>query len=653
MKPSRCIRLITACVNNAALGLLLLCGCLSLRAEEATWIYTVQISAVVQTNPAQIAMTWLPDEYVANSYTIYRKAKEATSWGSPIASLDGSATNFTDSNVAVGSAYEYEIYKNGVGHDGYGYIYAGIQAPLTDQRGKLVLVVATNATATLSSELARLQSDLTGDGWFVIRHDVSSNDSPASVKSLITADYHSDPANVNTVFLFGRVPILESGTLNYDGHEVRAMPADAYYADMDGVWDTNVNYLPSDVELMAGRVDLCDMPGVGATVPWPNETELLRNYLNKDHNWRQALMSVPHQALMGDRRGGENGEATAGDGFRNFDPLVGHGVTTLAGVEDDSPDETRWSSILGVTNFLLAYGCGGGDRAAISFLGTNSPVDSPYAWIYSTDVVGQDAHAVFVMLFGSWFGNWDSEDNIMRSFLATPTMGLESFMAGRPHWFIHHLGLGETIGYSTRLTMNNSTLYQVQSNGMTRAIYIALMGDPTLRLDPVAPPAGLNANAVGGNVALSWSASPDTVVGYHVYRAASVAGPYTRITTSPAAGTIFTDNAVSPGTHAYMVRAVKLQTTPSGTYFNPSEGIFATVNVVPPIQLLVVRTNNGVALNWNTFAGFAYHVETKSSLNQAGWTDLSAGITAAGPATVWIDTNINSGAQRFYRIASP
>ena len=48
---------------------------------------------------------------------------------------------------------------------------------------------------------------------------------------------------------------------------------------------------------------------------------------------------------------------------------------------------------------------------------------------FSTDVVGVDAQSVFVLLFGSYFGNWDVPDDVMRSVLATPTMGLTCAMS--------------------------------------------------------------------------------------------------------------------------------------------------------------------------------------------------------------------------------
>src|SRR6185369_9466856 len=140
-----------------------------------------------------ILLSWPEDPFGADSYTVYRKAKDTTSWGSGIA-LPGSATNYLDTTVAVGATYEYQIVKAAtLGYTGYGYIYSGINAPLIEDRGKLILIVATNSTAPLSNELARLQSDLAGDGWRVVRHDVSSNQTPASVRSLIAGDYFADP----------------------------------------------------------------------------------------------------------------------------------------------------------------------------------------------------------------------------------------------------------------------------------------------------------------------------------------------------------------------------------------------------------------------------------------------------------------------------
>src|SRR5687768_1981897 len=138
------------------------------------------------------------------------------------------------------------------------------------------------------------------------------------------------------------------------------------------------------------------------------------------------------------------------------------------------------------------------------------------------------------------------------------------------------MALGEPIGYSARITMNNSTLYEAQVNPFRRGVHIALLGDPTLRLDPVVPASNLSAIRKGGNVVLKWSPSPELVAGYYVYRAARPSGPFKRITPQLISGTKFSDvNQTLAAT--YMVRAVKLQITPSGSYWNPSQGIFAAV----------------------------------------------------------------------------
>jgi hypothetical protein len=507
---------------------------------------------------------------------VHRKALNETSWGAGT-ELPDDATSYTDEDVAAGSAYEYVIVKTahegGAGYTGYGYVYAGIEAPLTESRGKVVLIVDDTHAASLAPELARLQEDLVGDGWTVLRHDVARTGSVADVKAVIQADYAADPVNVKAVFLFGHVPVPYSGNLAPDGHRdhAGAWPADVFYGDMDGEWtdesvdttsaDRAENHnvpgdgkydpseFPSPVELQVGRVDLWGMPAFSAS-----EEELLRRYLNKDHHFRHKRVTAPPRGLIYDDFGYFGGEAFAASGWRNFAPFFG-----AANVH-----EREWFPTLGGESYLWAYGCGGGSYDGAGGVG------------YTSDFAATDPQVVFTMLFGSYFGDWDVEDSFLRAPLATATYGLTCSWAGRPHWFYHHMALGETIGYSTLLTQNNGfrELYRERNFG-GRGVHIALMGDPTLRMHPVAPPSELAATATSsGNVELSWAGSPDAVEGYHVYRAPTPAGPFTRLSDSLIQGTSFTDEGAASETYTYMVRAVKLETTPSGSYLNPSQGIF-------------------------------------------------------------------------------
>ena len=571
------------------------------RAIENTWDYSVQVSSVVQLAPAKVTLSWPQDTNgTPASYTVYRRAPGATNWGAGT-TLSGSTTTYTDTAVALGNAYEYRIVKAAGSYNGYGYIVAGVHAPLVDSRGKILLVVDSSVATPLAAELTRLQQDLTGDGWIVVRREVGRNDSVASVKATIKSVYDSDPANVKSVFLFGHIPVPYSGQLNPDGHpdHVGAWPADAFYGDMDGTWtDSTVDYtqtlnsdpadaarisnhpgdgkfdqtqLPSAIELMVGRVDLANLPG---RVTWngpatfPSELELLRNYLNKDHNFRHAITTAPRQAILGDYFGQRGGESFAASGFRSFAPLVG--AENVRNLNKEFNDEKgRWIPELAKKDYLLAYGCGAGSYATIAGLGNTGL----YSDGSTTELVSNNVRGVFNLLFGSWLGDWDHEDNILRAPLATST-GLVSVWSGRPHWFIHPMGIGETIGFTARLAMNNNGDYQTQINTAQNRIHIALMGDPTLRLHPVAPISGLNGTTTNAGIALSWGASNDSaLLGYHVYRAASDSAPFMRLTSSPIAATSFTDTASSTSA-IYMVRAIKLENTTSGSYENPSQGVF-------------------------------------------------------------------------------
>src|ERR1017187_7915876 len=189
--------------NRAPFHLALLCcalgGFKDLVIAQSVSDYAVRVSPTVQTNPAQIVLSW-PADTRATGYTLYRKGRDATSWGTSVAALAGNATNFSDSNVAVGGAYEYQIQKSASSYSGEGDIYAGIQVPLTEHRGKVVLIVDNTFTASLSNELAGLQQDLVGDGWTVLRHDVPRMAvDPANTNSNVWAARSNELANIKAL----------------------------------------------------------------------------------------------------------------------------------------------------------------------------------------------------------------------------------------------------------------------------------------------------------------------------------------------------------------------------------------------------------------------------------------------------------------------
>ena len=588
--------------------------------------YTVQVTALVQTAPASVILSW-PAHTDASNFQVHRKAPDAISWGTTLATLPDSATSWTDTNVQPGEVWEYRIRKTANGYAGYGYIQAGIEAPATEHRETIILVVDSTYKTDLASRLNRLVEDLRGDGWSVIRHDVDRNDTVIHIKDLIRADYNAAPNEVKSVFLLGHVPVPYSGNFGNnapwftppDAHSNHggAWPADLYYGEMDGTWTdfsvTNTtasrtanhnvpgdgkfdqNNIPGNVELAVGRVDMADLPAFPA-----NEKDLLAHYLDKDHAYRHKQFSVAATAVIDDNFGVFSGEVFAANGWRNFAPLLG--PTNV------SSGDFRTS--LNGGGHQWTYGCGGGSYSSCSGVGTTA------------QIAGDSLKGVFSMLFGSYFGDWDSPDNFLRAPLANKGTVLACAWAGRPHWQFHPMGQGETLGECARMSQNNQNLYF--ASYFYRMPHIALMGDPSLRMHIIAPPGNLTVTPVMGNTAneLSWTSSPDSILGYYLYRSSQENGPYQRITPDPVTSVTFIDSCPDSAWNYYQVLALQLESGPSGSYYNLSQGMMGTgFNTVSYPQaafawsiagdsLLLSNTSSGATLfRWDFGDGDSSFVE--------------------------------------------
>lgn len=567
--------------------------------------HAVQASATVQTTPPQITLHWLPytlgnPDPNSSSHTIYRKPLHSDSW-SEIATLPLSATSYSDTNVTPGIGYDYKIVRRPSDAEAkYGFIYAGIDIPLAEQRGKLLLLLDNTITTPLAAELTRLEQDLVGDGWQLVRQEVARDETVTNVRALVQTLYAADPANTKALFLFGHIPVPYSGNFAPDGHweHQGAWPTDLFYADIDGSWgDSSVNHtgavfaqnhnVPGDgkfdpsylhevsaTELLVGRVDLADMPVFAPQT----EVDLLRQYLDKDHAFRHGQLTAVRRGLV------EENFSSAGLGFlaysswANFAPLLGQNQT----FDED------WSTLTS-SSALWAYGSGPGWFDSAAGIGN------------SWDFANNQYQVIFTMLLGSYFGEWTAQNSLLKAPLAMEGYGLTAVWAGIPDFYFQHMALGEPIGYSVWLSQNKGGIIYDHPTLEAQGIHMALMGDPTLRLHAVVPPA---APTVAPNpsqgVDVQWQPSPDTVLGYHVYSAPTAAGPFTRLTSAPVTATQFTDSRPAEPRH-YMVRAVKRETSGSGTYLNLSQGVLVeseitAVPIAPTLYIAIVM--NGVRLNW-------------------------------------------------------
>ncbi len=533
---------------------------------------SVILEASVQEIPPKVTLTWVLD--TANGgYTIWRKAKEDVTWGDSLAILGPSSTSWTDTAVSVGMGYEYQIlkslpafpYGNGTPNFGAGYIYAGIKLPPAHHRGACLVVVDSTFKQTLAPEISRLLSDIQADGWSVQAIYIDRNDSVTTVKSLIKSWSDTNPDKQQSVFLFGRVPVPYSGEMAPDGHHNDhrgAWPSDGYYAELDGIWtdqtvtitsspgtrhdnvpgdgkfDTNV--FPAPLKLQVGRVDFANM----SKFP-ESEEQLLRRYLDKDHAWRTGKVLMAERGLIDNNF--QDIEALGQTGWKNFAAMLG-----ISKVKD-----LPYRQTLSNQSYLWSYGCGGG--------GPESASDISSTTNFTTDSL----QTVFTLLFGSYFGDWDYPNNFLRAAIASRTC-LASTWGNRPNWFLHHMAMGEHIGYSAQITMSNTGLYTPRFWGIY--VHNALMGDPTIRMHVLPTVENLSAHQAGIHVKLTWQ-DPANALGYFIYKKTAADSAYLLINQVPVTDTTFVDACPDSGLISYLVRSVELRTSGSGTYYNLSNGV--------------------------------------------------------------------------------
>lgn len=469
-----------------------------------------------------------------------------------------------------------------------GYALSGVKYNPPVNRKHVILLIDSSYISALQKELDQLENDLYYMGWQVSKVYAGRNESAEVVKERLKKHHYSQIKTPETLFIIGHVPVPYSGYFSSqgtkyppDGHaegagnHTGAWPADCYYGDFEGIWtDRNVtcttgaqtrhhnlpkdgkfdqSVIPSDVVLEIGRADFFNMTAFSN-----NDTLLTKNYLNRLHDWRMGKIKMSKRALIDNNFPSLN---LASTGYQNLPSFVGL---------DSVFDNRDYFKAQKQGSYLWSYGCGAGSYTSCNGIGN------------TTDFVNakDSFQNAFTILAGSYFGDFDVKNSLLKAPLLAGS--LNCFWGGIPKWYVHHMALGENIGFGAKITMNNTTEYfNGQFNGSDRGVFISLMGDPTTTLAPPAPVSNLTATSVNGNIKLNWTASEDADF-YEVYL----------LDTSNKTGHIkplrkkeFTTNSTSytddenwsSGKYEYLVCAVRLDTTGAGTYYNRSK--FINVNV--------------------------------------------------------------------------
>lgn len=544
-----------------------------------------------------ITLSWLPNEQ-AKQYYIYKKELGGYFTGEPVATLDSLTYMWTDNAVKDGKTYEYKIVGNSIGrfsggavqYLAVGYKAVSVNAPAY-QGGRVLVLVDSTMKQPLKNEIFRYLNDLTREGWAYVIHYVPRAESfdgkkVKDVKLKILEEWNKK--RFDYIFLLGRVPVPYSGDIVPDGHTNNhqgAWPADMYYGSMNEAYWTDISInsttapdrtknIPNDgkfdisqlynnqgqivitTDASVGRVDFYNI-----TLFEKTETELLRDYLDKDHNFRTGEMNIQNKALIDNNFAASSIlGAFAWSGWANFGSVLGKdNVISGDWIKNKNPNNLQDST------YLMAFGDGGGTYISSGGVGA------------SEDFAKNNLNSVFSILFGSYFGDWDVKDNLMRTALASAPSILTCSWSGRPHWYYHHLGLDFPIGYSTKVTMNNTLDYVpmlVMNNGtptfpegLLLLAHTSLLGDPTLKVNAspdLSNLASFSATEENGETKLTWDLLKDNMQHkWDVFYSIDLSDRWFKANDEPITTNFYTDDFKYDGKITYLVR--ELITESNGT----------------------------------------------------------------------------------------
>ena len=531
----------------------------------------IQLTAEYPSN-SEVTFTWRAKENT-DSYRIYYRTDINEPFQIDPAVLTPTDTTYTLTGINPQTRLaEIQVRQQG-GSNATGYMQTGLKYLPSTQYRRLLIAVTESLVGDIALELALYGQALELELWDVDIVTIPDSLDHFAVKAIIQQEY--DTAPINSLLLVGHIAVPYSGNNAIDGHTSGnnhrgAWAADAYYGDLDGTWtDSSVNNeeasraanknipgdgkfdqntIPSSMEIAVGRIDFSDLPAFA-----DDEATLTNKYLAKNIAYRTGQHQGTRRGMVDNNFGlGEGFGQGAIKSFSSFFPV-------------DSIDYGTYST-LKEKDYLWSFGAGGGSyKSASGIINTNQlAVDS--------------VQSIFTTIFGSYFGDWDNSDNLLRASIGSGSTLINAW-SGRPVWHFHSMAMGATVGDVLRTVQNDTDGYYSQFG--RRLTHIALMGDPTLKMYYSPPVSDLELDVDDTSALLTWTAPAAPVDGYHVYEIRQDGIPY-RLTFEPITTTSYMIECPEGGGVEYIVQPVMLEVSPSGSYYNTGAGASVSKNIILP-----------------------------------------------------------------------
>lgn len=542
----------------------------TLSAQRSNDIKQSIISEAQFSNEGTLTISWNAKEEV-DHYRVHFRTDLKSSWIMAEAEVSDTFYTFTETFTDP-----VEVFIETVGGDyATGYILAGNSYFAPDMEERMLILVTDSLYNVLSDLIESYRSvlarELIQTELFIVDPAMTVPDVKAKVIEVYEA------SALSYLLLLGNIPVPYAGNYAVDGHDNHkgAWVADAYYGDIDGNWtdvsinntdasrDANKNIpgdgkfdqtsIPSTIEIAVGRVDFSDLPKLNES-----EIELTRRYLQRNIDYRMGKIKVANRAIIDNNF--NLAEGFAQGAIKSFHTFL-------------EPDSINYDDFKQCTSkdYLFAFGAGGGSyQSAGGIISTN-------------DLITDSIQSIFTTIFGSYFGDWDSQNNLLRASLARGTSLINAW-SGRPIWYFHHMAMGKPVGQVLLNTINNNGNYYSQFGKFLSSV--SLLGDPSLKMyyhDPVS-----NVEVVGRE--LTWNASPDVTVDAYTIYARQDNYSWTLIGDGPIEQSSLDLSILEQDATAFMVRPVSYIQSRSGSYYNEGIGTEVEILVTNTVEHAVQRT---------------------------------------------------------------
>ncbi len=483
-------------------------------------------------------------------------------------------TRFIIDTIKKSNPIEYGFKVASDTIEAFGYYIVGYEVEAPIYNGKALILVDSTIYPFIKDELHEFIIDLENDGWYaesriVPRAEKFNPIEVRKVKRIVNSYKRRWAGDFKALLLVGRVAVPYTGNYSFDGHTEHfgAFPSDLVYliddtlltdevennitasreenwnVPFDGKYDQIT--LPDSLKIALGRIDFSNL-----TFFKQSEIELTRSYFKKNRSFRYGEKQRNLNGLIDDGFGTQSEEIFSANAWMNFYSLC------------DTIVEGNYFENVSKEYFCFSYACNSGSYTSL----WNS--------INSEQCANFNIHSTFIFLLGSYFWDWDVENNLLRSIVASSPDALLSAWIGRPFWHLHHLNFGYPFAKSFLATANNQNLYLSTSKYGQRGMHLEIIGDPTLRIYYPKPIANLKLSIQKPNlVSLEWEVFElvDNLLGYQILRKYP-GGNYKTIATLSKDKRTYHDTLETSGKYQYQIRAIYKVKTKTGTVLVPSLG---------------------------------------------------------------------------------